>query len=289
MACPRRIRQSQRTFGFTIVEMLVVIGVIVLLAGLLLPALNAVRKTGLMTKSMSNMKTVGQWMRMYSSDNREYIVPSQFDYSNNPNPGKVRQTANIGDEHKGTWADILWTVYYVSGPNSTSPALIDYQYDSPDQAFYDNEDWENNPMRSAAQNTRNAPQAVDAASLPRPYGPGPQYAGKPGYFAANNFFNSDEGSSTYNGWYVNGQIKAPDRSVYLVDSVAGEVIEDEPEPWFNDPQTAGERTLEVDFRYPGDVCLMLFLDGHVDPVAEWVDLMNLEDDRNTRVRDLHLR
>jgi len=302
MACPRRNRHRNQGFGFTIVEILVVLGVIVLLAGLLLPALNAVRKTGLMTKSMSNMKQVGTWMRLYSSDNREYIVPSQFDYSNNPNPGNVRSSDEIrvGQKHKGSWADIIWTQYHVASlPSNATDAggtpLDDYRYDSPDAHFYEQlGGWDDNPLRSAGQVSRDAPGAAGANSLPTPHGPGARHAGQPGYFAANNFFNTDEDSPNYDpsenlGWVVNGQIKAPDRSMYLVDSVAGETIEDEPDPFFNDAQTVGNRTLEVDFRYPGPVCLMLFLDGHVDPVGEWIDLANLEDDRNIKVRELHRR
>ncbi len=56
--------------GFTLTELMVVIGIIVVLLGLLLPALAGVFSSGRMTKSMSNMRQIGQWMRMYSSDNR---------------------------------------------------------------------------------------------------------------------------------------------------------------------------------------------------------------------------
>lgn len=90
MSGPRRFRSKRDRAGFTIVEILVVIGVIIVLAGILLPALVGVRKTGLMTKSMSNLKQISTWMRIYSTDNRDQILPSQFNYENNPNPGKVR-------------------------------------------------------------------------------------------------------------------------------------------------------------------------------------------------------
>ena len=63
--------------AFTITEMLVVSGVIVVLAAALLAALAAVRGTGEMAQSLNNLRQVGVWMGAYSADNREFIVPSQ--------------------------------------------------------------------------------------------------------------------------------------------------------------------------------------------------------------------
>ena len=82
--------RTKNRCGFTIVELLVVIGLIALLIGILLPALGAVISSGKMTKSMNNMRQVATWMTLYSGDNREFILPSQFDYSGNSYSGKVR-------------------------------------------------------------------------------------------------------------------------------------------------------------------------------------------------------
>lgn len=284
-------QQNHRSAGFTIVEVLVVIGVIAVLAGILLPALASVRRTGLMTKSMSNMKQISSWMRIYSTDNRDQILPSQFDYENNPNPGKVRSTDVVtGDKHKGTWADILWAeneiaVFPVAG-NTTAP---DYRFDSPDRALYDTlGDINVNVLRSAANNSRPMPGSV-FTDLPKPYGPGGDNTGEAGYFAANNFFSAVPNLAGVSNWYTNGQIKSPDRSLYLVDSWAGEVIEDEPDPYDNTTSDPSIMTLEVDFRYPGSTCLMLFLDGHISPEGEWEDLCTLELSRQIRVQELTQR
>ncbi|MCZ6810570.1 MAG: prepilin-type N-terminal cleavage/methylation domain-containing protein [Planctomycetota bacterium] len=295
--------------GFTLTELMVVIGIIVVLLGLLLPALAGVFSSGLMTKSMSNMRQIGQWMRMYSSDNREFIVPSQFNYSYPDCPtcyrGKVRSAADppLGDQHKGTWSDILWTVFEggvfpeAGVPVANGGLDYDYRFDSPDKKLYDlvGGDLEN-PFRSAALNKRNAPAGSGTGPAPigdadpTPFGSGAQEIGRPGYFAANNFFNADQEVDSEARFYTTGQIKAPERSMYLVDSVAGETIEDEPEPFQAGPTlgTPGSvPTLEVDFRYSG-VCLMLFLDGHVEPVGQWQDICELEglDGRSIRIRNL---
>jgi prepilin-type N-terminal cleavage/methylation domain-containing protein len=180
--------------GFTLTELLVVIGIIILLIGLLLPALAGVHTSGLMSKSMSNMRQIGTWMRLYSSDNREYILPSRFDYSGTSYPGKVRSasgpplsTPQCGP-NCGTWTDILWTVFAVGVfPESPSNPGYDYRFDSPDRTLYDRLGGDlDNPFRSAVDNTQNMPNG----DLPTPFGTGAQEKGLPGYFAANDFFDA---------------------------------------------------------------------------------------------------
>ncbi|MFH1061480.1 MAG: type II secretion system protein [Candidatus Omnitrophota bacterium] len=59
----------KRTKGFTLVELLVVMAVIVMLAGLLLPALGRAREQGRRTSCMNNLKQIGLGIAMYRLDN----------------------------------------------------------------------------------------------------------------------------------------------------------------------------------------------------------------------------
>lgn len=290
--------------GFTITELLVVVGLIVLLIGILLPALAAVKSGGLMTKSMSNMRQIATWMRLYSSDNREFIVPSQFDYSYPDCPGcyrgKVRATlaADTGDpidpqqgpRNAGTWTDILWVVNEVASfPGAVKASGHDYTFDSPDIVLYDIlGDDVPNPFRSAAENTANVVQTVGGpapGTLPTPFGDGARELGRPGFFAANNFFDANPNHDDF-GWFTTAQIKIPEQSMYLVDSFYGEIIGDEPKPFNRQITALTGPTIQVDFRYAGKTCLMLFLDGHVQPQGIWKNLDELQTSRHIRVQNL---
>ena len=303
---PNAVPAARR--AFTLVEVLVVVAVIAILISIIVPAVGLLRRSAKLVTSQSNLRTVAALMTAYSLDNRDYIVPSQFDDSANPfSKGLVRTASpvgtqpNVGPLRKGSWTDILWTVnkfgpLAVNADATGIPSPTwDYRYDSPDYYSYAAADSiDKNPFRSTVPIKKPfVPGAsIDASgggsvSLPRPFGDGASAseAGQPGYYAANDFFDATpQSGATLGNWYTNAMIKRPAQSMYAVDSRAGETI-----PMTTDAWKVGTDTCEVEFRHVGEVCTMLFLDGHVTTESKWVDLADLEGFRQIRVTRLDQR
>jgi prepilin-type N-terminal cleavage/methylation domain-containing protein/prepilin-type processing-associated H-X9-DG protein len=90
---PRRPRVSAR--GFTLVELLVVIGVIALLIAILMPALNAARSQANTIRCASNLHDIGRAMQMYANDFKGRI-PRGYHYENYYRSGHILWAEAIG-------------------------------------------------------------------------------------------------------------------------------------------------------------------------------------------------
>ena len=106
--------------GFTLVELLVVIGIIAVLIGLLLPALQKAREQSNQIKCMANLRQIGQAAIMYAGDNKGFLPFGivSYNYVINPDPSKpwtyppgqntYFDISNPSDQHSTTdWTVLL--------------------------------------------------------------------------------------------------------------------------------------------------------------------------------------
>src|SRR5262245_43214704 len=68
-----RSRADGRRRGFTLVELLVVIGIIALLVGILLPALNKAREAANRARCAANMRSAVQALHVYLSESKGWL------------------------------------------------------------------------------------------------------------------------------------------------------------------------------------------------------------------------
>jgi prepilin-type processing-associated H-X9-DG protein/prepilin-type N-terminal cleavage/methylation domain-containing protein len=89
--CP----QNRPRWAFTLVELLVVIGIIAVLMSILLPALNRARESAKAVVCASNLKQLGTALAMYVNDNNQYTPRFMYDPNSGagtpvPEPGWAR-------------------------------------------------------------------------------------------------------------------------------------------------------------------------------------------------------
>ena len=70
-----RARRRGRWAGFTLVELLVVIGIIALLIAVLMPALTKAREQSRRVNCQANLRTCGQMLIMYANENQGQMFP----------------------------------------------------------------------------------------------------------------------------------------------------------------------------------------------------------------------
>lgn len=118
---PQSLQNIRASRGFTLVELLVVIGVIAILIALLMPALARAREAARRVQCLSNLRQCGVGFAMYANMYDGQIVQS-----------RIEQISGIGE----TWFPWAWFVagrdtkpadnYPATGPHTTARPIISH-------------------------------------------------------------------------------------------------------------------------------------------------------------------
>ena len=104
---PKPETATFRNYPFTLIELLVVIAIIAILAGMLLPALNAAKKKAQTANCSGNLKQLALYWQGYADDNRDYLLPNQ----RRDGSGFV------------PWNEYMWT-HYLGGTKDSGPKRV---------------------------------------------------------------------------------------------------------------------------------------------------------------------
>lgn len=120
--------------GYTLIELVVVVGIISFLAAVLVPVFSRVREKGRQSYCVSNLHQLGLATQMYMADN-DGQRPARMETLKQSGHVREKEVCLCPDDASGNWGGII---YEEARPSNLPPEQIKYSYTN----AFDMPDWE---------------------------------------------------------------------------------------------------------------------------------------------------
>ena len=104
----REVRSDMRKRAFTILELLMVVGIIAVLAGILLPSLSKARDNSRTLACLAHLREFGAAWANYATENEEVLMPSRM-YEKPGGAGEPNNWYEVGNgfHYRPRWPAVL--------------------------------------------------------------------------------------------------------------------------------------------------------------------------------------